>query len=218
MSGRYSCLSSWSVGIEAIVCAGTPGRAGGPWWHGHTAANLPGACLDVGLCCLWLGGSAELRRVPHCTPVPMPGCGVHVWAVHPGADSSPWQLSWLCHVRVDLRYLLWRVCLWQLSWQHHVTWMYTMLCGRYIHVVSVQVPLLPQDVHVRACAGTQLCSHVGICAVLAGYPNCHWGPHIRWGSLQYLLFSWKIWLSEHVSWRDGGGYHMTCPWREANLC
>jgi len=74
-------------------------------------------------------------------------------------------------------------------------------------VFSVQVPLLPEDVHVWACEGTQLCSYLGICAVLTGYTNCHWGPHIRWGSLQYLLFFCRIWLSERVSQWDGGGCH-----------
>jgi len=84
-------------------------------------------------------------------------------------------------------------------------------------VVSLQVPLLPEDVHVWAGEGTQLCSHLGICAVLTGYPNCHWGPHIRWGSLQYLLFSCRIWLSEHVSDRDGGGCHTSLWGRQTEL-
>jgi hypothetical protein len=82
----------------------------------------------------------------------------------------------------------------------------------WMAVVSVQVSLLPEDVHVWACEGTQLCSHLGICAVLTGYPNCHWGPHIRWGSLQYLLFSCRIWLSERFSQRVGGGCHTTSLW------
>lgn len=101
MSVSYICLY-WS--------AGSPGRAGGAGWHSRAASDVPRACLDTGMCCIRSGGSPELCRVPHCASVPLSGCGVHVWAVHPGLDGSPWQLSWLCHVRMDLRYFLRRVC------------------------------------------------------------------------------------------------------------
>lgn len=159
MSGRYSCVSSWSMDIEAIVCAGTPGRAGGPWWHGHTAANLPGACLDVGLCCLWTGGSAELRRVSHRTPVPVPGCSVYVRVVHPGINCSPWQLSWLCHVCVDLRNLLRRVSLWL---SHDSLF---VLCCFYMFVrswwrLSCVTWMLLQKFWNRACNAVPASSHV----------------------------------------------------------
>jgi hypothetical protein len=91
------------------MTTGTPGRTGRAGWRGCAAADVPGTGLDIGLRCVRLGGSAELCGVPHCTPVPVPGCSVHVWAVHPGTDSSTWQLSWLRHVCLDLWYLLWRV-------------------------------------------------------------------------------------------------------------
>jgi hypothetical protein len=107
---RPRCITMFVSYIYFYWNAGSSGRAGGAWWHSSAASDIPRACLDTGMCCVRSGGSPELCRVPHRTSVPLSGCSVHVWAVHPGLDSGPWQLSWLRHVCVDLRYLLWRVC------------------------------------------------------------------------------------------------------------
>lgn len=91
----------------------------------------------------------ELGGVPHRPAVPVPGVRVHVRRVHTGADHGPRRPAGLRDVRLGVRHVLRRL------------------------------PLLAQDVHVRAGARPQFRAHLGLRPVLAGHTHRVGRAHIR---------------------------------------
>jgi hypothetical protein len=129
--------------------SGSPGRRGRTRRFGADAAGAHGTRVDRGLRGVRADRRSELGGVSDRQAVLVPGVRVHVRRVHTGADYGPRRPTGVCHVRLGVRHVL--------RW----------------------VPLLAQDVHVRAGPGPELCPHLGIRPVLAGHTNRPRSAHIR---------------------------------------
>lgn len=83
----------------------------------------------------------KLGRVPDSAAIPVPGVRVHVRRVHTGPDHSPRRSTGVRHVRLGVRHVLRRV------------------------------PLLAEDVHVRAGPGEEFRQDLGFRPVFPGHTH-----------------------------------------------
>lgn len=146
---RFYCVPSNFTVVSFPVFAGSPSRGGRTGRLGADATGAHGPGVDGGLRRFRANRRPELGGVPHRPAVPVPGVRVHVRRVHTGADHGPGRPARLRHVRLGVRHVLRRV------------------------------PLLAEDVHVRAGPGPELCPHLGLRAVFAGHTHRPGRAHRR---------------------------------------